>query len=46
MSQKLLINNCEWINDTSQFYEDFLENYNEESNKGCFLEVDVKYLEK
>ena len=33
-------------NVTSQFNEDFIENYNEESDEGYFLEVDVKYLEK
>ena len=29
MSQKLLVNNFEWIKDTSQFNEDFIKNYNE-----------------
>ena len=46
MSQKLLVNNFEWIKDTSQFNEDFINNYNEESDKGYLLEVDVQYLEK
>ena len=46
MSQKLPINNFEWIKDTSQFNEDFIKNYNEESAEGYFLEVDVQYLEK
>ena len=46
MSQKLPVNNFEWIKDTSQFNEDFLKNYNEESDEGYFLEVDVQYLEK
>ena len=46
MSQKLLVNNFEWIKDTSQFNEDFIKNYNEESNEGYFLEVEVQYLEK
>ena len=46
MSQKLLVNNFEWIKDTSQFNEDFIKNYNEESDEGYFLEVDVQYLEK
>ena len=46
MSQKLPVNNFEWIKDTSQFNEYFIKNYNEESNKGYFLEVDVQYLEK
>ena len=30
MSQKLLVNNFEWIKDTSQFNKDFVKNYNEE----------------
>ena len=46
MSQKLLVNNFERITDTSQFNEDFIKNYNEESDEGYLLEVDVQYLEK
>ena len=46
MSQKLSVNNFEWINNTSKFNEDFIKNYNEESEKEYFLEVDVQYLEK
>ena len=46
MSQRLPVNNFEWIKDTSQFNEDFIKNYNEESDEGYFLEVDVQYLEK
>ena len=46
MSQKFSLNNFEWIKDTSQFNEDFIKNYNEESDEGYFLEVDVQYLEK
>ena len=46
MSQKLPVNNFEWIEDTSQFNEDFIKNYNEESDKGYFLEVNVQYTEK
>ena len=46
MSQKLPVNNFEWIKDTFQFNGDFKKNYNEESNEGYFLEVDVQYLEK
>ena len=45
MSQKLPVNNFEWIKDTSQFNEDFIKNYTEESDEGYFLEVDVQYLE-
>ena len=46
MSQKLPVNNFEWIKDTSQFNEGFIKNYNEESDEGYFFEVDVQYIEK
>ena len=46
MLQKLPINKFEWIEDTSKFVEDFIKSYNEESNKGYFLEVDVQHPEK
>ena len=46
MSQKFAVNNFEWIKDTSQFNEDFIKNYNEESDEGYFLEVDVQYPKK
>ena len=45
-SEKLLVNNFEWIKDNSQFNKDFIKNDNEENNEGCFLEGDVQYLEK
>ena len=41
MSLKLSLNNFEWIKDTSQFNEDVIKNYNEESDEGSFVEVDV-----
>ena len=42
MSQDLPVNNFEWIKDTSVFSnEDFIKNYNEESDKIYFREVDV-----
>ena len=31
MSQKFPVNSFEWKKDTSQFNEDFIKNYNEES---------------
>ena len=37
MSQSLPGNNFELIKDTSQFNEDFIKNYNEESDEGYFL---------
>ena len=46
MLQKLTVNSFEWIKDTSQFNEDFIKNYREESDKGYFLEVDVQCTEK
>ena len=46
MSQMLPVNNFEWINDTYQFNEDFIKNYNEESDEGYFLEVDPQYPKK
>ena len=45
ISEKLPVNNFEWIKDTSQFNEDFMKNYNGESDEGYFLEVDVQLLE-
>ena len=45
-SQKLPVNNFKWIKDTSQFNEDFIKDYNEESDNGYCLEVDVQYIEK
>ena len=46
MLQKLPVNNFWWTKDTSQFNEDFIKNYHEETEKEYFLEVDVQYLEK
>ena len=43
MSRMLQVNKFKWIKDTSQFDKDFIKNYNEESNAGYFLEVDVQY---
>ena len=46
MSQKLPVNNFKWVKDTSRINEEFITNYNENSNKGYILEVDVKYPKK
>ena len=46
MSQKCPVNNFALIKDSSQFNEDFIKNYNKESDEGHFLEVDVHYFEK
>ena len=44
MSQKLPVNNFEWINNISQFNEDFIKNYNEKSDEEYHLEIDVIIL--
>ena len=39
MLQKLPVNNFEWIKDTSELNEDFMKNFNEESDEGFFLKL-------
>ena len=46
MLKKLPLSNFECIENTFQFNEDLIKNFNEEEDKGDFLEVDVQYLEK
>ena len=46
MPQKLPVSNFEWVEDTLQFNEDFIKNYNEESDEGYFLKIDVQYPKK
>ena len=46
MSQKFPVNKLEWKKDTSQFNEDLIKKYNEESDEGYCLKVDVQCLEK
>ena len=41
MSQTLPVKKIEWIEDTSQFNEDFIKNCNEESDEGYFFEVGI-----
>ena len=45
MSQKLPRNDFKWVEDISEFNEDFIKNYKDQSDEGCFSEVDVQYLE-
>ena len=44
MSQKLPENVFKWIEDLSEFNESAVKNYDENSYRGYFLEVDVEYL--
>ena len=46
MSQKLPVNGFKWINDVSEIDEELIRNYDENSDKGHILEVDVKYPKK
>ena len=46
MTKKLPVNGFEWVEDLSHFKEGFIKSYDEDSNKGCFLEVDVEYRKK
>ena len=46
MSQNLPINKFKSIENTSQFNENFIKNYDEDSDEGYFLEVDVQFPEK
>ena len=46
MPQKLPEKNFKWVKDISKFDESFIKCYNEESDKGYFLEADVQYPEK
>ena len=45
MPQKLLVNGFKWVKQKklSKFSEDFIKNYDEKSNEGYFLEVDIDY---
>ena len=46
MSQKLPVNGFKWVEKSrlSRFNEIFIKNYDENSDKGYFLKVDVDYL--
>ena len=46
MSQKFSVKTFERIKDTFLFNEDFIKSYNEESDEGYFLEIDVQYPEE
>ena len=43
MSKKLPVNAFKWENDLSRFNENFIKSYNEKSDVGYFLEVDIEY---
>ena len=45
MSQKLTVKGFKWVKQKklSKFNEDFIKKYDEDSNTGYFLEVDIDY---
>ena len=45
MSQNLPVKNFRWVKDISKSDESFVKIYNQESDIGYFLEIDVQYPE-
>ena len=43
MCKKLPVSNFKWSDDLSVYTENFIKDYDEHSDKGCILEVDMKY---
>ena len=43
MSQNLPVNGLKWLNDLSRFNEDFIQNYNENSDKGIQVNQDCNH---
>ena len=43
MSKKLPLSGFKWESDLLRFNEEFIKNYNENSDAGYFLEVDIEY---
>ena len=46
MSKRLRIDSFKWCNDLEKFTSDFIKNYDEDSDAGYLLEVDIEYLKK
>ena len=46
MSQKLHVNNFNWVKNKSKIDEKFIKSYDEDSDKGYIFEVDVEYLRR
>ena len=43
MSQKLPVNDFEWVEDLSEFDESFIKSYNKKNKEGYFLKADILY---
>ena len=39
------VNEFKWVQDISEFNEDFIKSYNDNSDEGYFLEIDIQYPE-
>ena len=46
MSQKLHVDGFKWVEKSLKFNEKFIKSYNENSDQGYILEVDVQYPKK
>ena len=45
MDNVMKVAGFKWVENTSQFSKDFIENYNEDGDEVYFLEIDVQYPE-
>ena len=43
MFQKLPVDDVKWEKNVSNFNEEFIKNYDEDSNKGYILQIDAEY---
>ena len=43
MSKNLPVHGFEWVEDLSVINEDFIKNYDEDSDVGYFIEADIEY---
>ena len=43
MCKKLPVNDFKWAANLSKYFENFIKNYDENSSRGCILEVDMEY---
>ena len=46
MSEKLPVDGFKWVDDISEIDENFIKNYDEDSNVGYFIKADIKYPKK
>ena len=46
MEQNLLVDGFKWIKDVHKIDEDFIKNYDENSDIGYFLKVDTEYFKE